>query len=220
MLSVSCRAIAQLWTAHCLEFSGAERVSSPMYSYSAAIGDTIVDSFIFALPIPYVWRRLSKLKTRLIVGLVVVFRFGFSVCVVALLQIPFIRRRVDTSTYFGGTINLLVTIQISLAIVAAPLPDLRALAARNFPNFSPLHHRSLVTAREEGRRGGEQNRQSGMDEAKRGFEAARIIQKPGWLRESLPASLMETRLTETECATVHSRTLSRGDLGLSGRANG
>jgi hypothetical protein len=65
---------------------------------------------------------------------------------VALLQIPFIRHREVMSSYFGGAINLLVAIQISLGIVAASLPDLRALFARNLHNFSPIYHHSLITA--------------------------------------------------------------------------
>ncbi|KAH8724931.1 hypothetical protein GQ44DRAFT_772666 [Phaeosphaeriaceae sp. PMI808] len=79
-------------------------------------------------------------------SLVVVFSLGFIVCVVALLQIPFIKRRQDNKTYFGMTVNILVAIQISFAIIAASLPDLRALVARKFQHFSPLYHRSLVSA--------------------------------------------------------------------------
>lgn len=190
-----------------------------MYSYSAAVGDSALDSLIFALPVPYVW-RLSKLKTRQRVGLVVVFGLGFIVCVVALLQIPFIRRRMDYSSYFGGTINLLIAIQISLAIVAASLPDLRALVARSFPKFSPLHHRSLATAAQygDGARGDVEQGvgREGAEQPRRGFEAARQMRKPDWLRDTLPASLMETQITQTEM----SRAVSREDLGLPGRSGG
>ena len=62
--------------------------------------------------------------------LVVVFALGVVVCGVALFQVPFIMRRQKHGTYFGPAINVLVAIQVSLAIVAASLPDLRALVKR------------------------------------------------------------------------------------------
>jgi hypothetical protein len=52
------------------------------------------------------------------------------VCGVALVQLPFIVRRQRHVMYFGSVINVLVAVQISLAIVAASLPDLRALVMR------------------------------------------------------------------------------------------
>lgn len=55
---------------------------------------------------------------------------GVLVCGVALVQLPFIMRRQKHPMYFGSMINVLVAIQISLAIVAASLPDLRALVMR------------------------------------------------------------------------------------------
>ena len=240
VLAVSCRGISELWTDNWLDFSGSQCFSSSRYSYSAAIGDTVVDSLIFALPIPYVW-RLSKLRIRQRLGLVVIFGLGFVVCVVALLQIPFIRHRERTSSSFGGTINLLVAIQISLAIVAASLPDLRALIARSFPKFSPLHHRSLVTAaantirragsgrgsrdvEQEGARSADDRGADGATsseeveekQGRRTFEASRKFKRPDWMRDSLPASLMGTTVTHTEI----SRILSREDTGLPTRAPG
>jgi hypothetical protein len=164
---------------------------------------------IFALPIPYVW-RLSKLRARQRLGLILVFGLGFIVCVVALLQIPFIKRREGNTQYFGSAVNILVAIQISFAIVAASLPDLRALVARNFPNFSPLHHRSLVTAAgraadSNGRgRAEEYDAEQGsaspdMSESPRAaFEGKRVFRKPDWLRNSIPASLMSTVITQNE----------------------
>jgi hypothetical protein len=225
VLAISCRGISKLWTDEWLDFSGSHCFSSSRYSYSAAIGDTVNDSLIFALPIPYVW-RLSKLRIRQRLGLVVIFGLGFVVCVVALLQIPFIRHRERMSTYFGGAINILVAIQISLAIVAASLPDLRALIARSFPNFSPLHHRSLVTAGantgrsndEEqriatwiGRRseaGATSGKSTQQHDAKRIPETSRKFKRPDWMRDSIPASLMGTTITHTEI----SRALSREDV--------
>jgi hypothetical protein len=234
VLAVSCPGISKLWTDDWLAFSGSHCFSSSRYSYSAAIGDTVVDSLIFTLPIPYVW-RLSKLKTRQRLGLVVIFGLGFVVCVVALLQIPFIRHREKTSSYFGGTINLLVAIQISLAIVAASLPDLRALIARSFPKFSPLHHRSLVTAaantiRRAGSGGGSRDVEHGVavagasgatssgeeKQVKGVFQPSKKFRTPDWMRDTLPASLMGTTVTHTEI----SRILSREDAGLPGRAPG
>lgn len=229
ILSIYCHDIYRLWGRNWLEFSGSSCFSSTRYSYGAAIGDTVVDCLIFALPIPYVW-RLSKLKTRQRLGLVLIFGLGFLVCVVALLQIPFIRKRASDSQYFGGSINFLVGIQISLAIIAASLPDLRALIARSFPNFSPLHHRSLVTAAANVMRGrgshpsqlqeGDSNEpdlSSGeMQERRRkAFEGARKIKRPDWLRQSLPASLMGTQVTHTEIT----RALTRESIGLPGRSN-
>jgi hypothetical protein len=149
VLIVYCKDIGQLWTDHWVDFTGSQCFSSAVYSYSAAIGDSVIDSMIFALPIPYVW-QLSKLRARQRLGLVVIFGIGFIVCVVALMQIPFIKKREGSTTYFGTTVNILVAIQVSFAIVAASLPDLRAMIARNFLKFSPLHHRSLVTAAAEG----------------------------------------------------------------------
>jgi hypothetical protein len=179
-----CNDISKLWTNDWLDFRGSQCFSSAVYSYSAAIGDSVVDSMIFALPIPYVW-QLSKLRIRQRLGLMLVFGLGFIVCVVALLQIPFIKRREGNTRYFGSAVNMLIAIQISFAIVAASLPDLRALVARNFAKFSPLHHRSLVTA----------------DQSQRGraaFEGKRVFRKPDWLRNSIPASLMSTVITHDE----------------------
>jgi hypothetical protein len=209
VLIVLCEDISKLWTTHWLDFSGSQCFSSALYSYSAAIGDSIVDSMIFALPIPYVW-QLSKLRVRQRLGLVLVFGLGFIVCVVALLQIPFIKRREGNMRYFGSAVNMLIAIQISFAIIAASLPDLRALVARSFAKFSPLHHRSLAkTGRESC--GDNQGRSADQNDAERGcsnsrktedhqvaFEGKRVFRKPDWLRNSIPASLMSTMITHNE----------------------
>ena len=216
VLIVYCADIGKLWTKDWLDFHGSQCFSSAVYSYSAAIGDAIVDSMIFALPIPYVW-KLSKLRARQRFGLIIVFGLGFIVCVVALLQIPFIKRREGSTTYFGTAVNMLVSIQISLAIVAASLPDLRALVARTFPKFSPLHHRSIVTAARHPAGGGggqaqafdaEQGSPSSiMVEAPHAaFSRKRVSREPDWMRSSIPASLMSTRVTQTEISH-----LSRGN---------
>lgn len=149
ILIYQCRDIGKLWTKEWCHFSGPRCFSSAVYSYSAAIGDSVIDSMIFVLPTPYVW-RLSRLAVRQRVELTLIFSLGLCVCIVALLQIPFIKRREGSVTYFGGTVNLLIAIQISLAIVAASLPDLRgrAFVARSFPKFSSVRHRSLVIAAE------------------------------------------------------------------------
>jgi hypothetical protein len=199
-----CNDISKLWTNDWLDFRGSQCFSSAVYSYSAAIGDSVVDSMIFALPIPYVW-QLSKLRIRQRLGLMLVFGLGFIVCVVALLQIPFIKRREGNTRYFGSAVNMLIAIQISFAIVAASLPDLRALVARNFPKFSPLHHRSLVTA-DQSQRGraemydAEQNRpdEEIAEGSRAAFEGKRVFRKPDWLRNSIPASLMSTVITHDE----------------------
>lgn len=202
-----CQDIGKLWTKDWLDFQGSQCFSSAVYSYSAAIGDSVIDSMIFALPIPYVV-RLSKLRARQRLGLVIIFGMGFAVCVVALLQIPFIRKREGSTTYFGTSVNILIAIQIFFAIIAASLPDLRALVARTIPSFSPLHHRSLVTAaaQRNGNRGqaemldveqGLPN--AGMTEPPRAaFDRKRSSRKPDWLRSSIPASLMSTRVTQNE----------------------
>lgn len=62
--------------------------------------------------------------------LAAVFALGIVVCSVALVQVPFIMRREKQGTYFGPAINMLVAVQINLAIVAASLPDMRALVRR------------------------------------------------------------------------------------------
>jgi hypothetical protein len=186
-----------------------------VYSYSAAIGDSVVDSMIFALPIPYVW-QLSKLRIRQRLGLMLVFGLGFIVCVVALLQIPFIKRREGNTRYFGSAVNILIAIQISFAIVAASLPDLRALVARGFPKFSPLYHRSLVSA-DESQRGraevydGEQGRldQEMAEGPRAAFEGNRVFRKPDWLRDSIPASLLSTVITHSEVNQRSSEDLSQ-----------
>ncbi|KAF2793200.1 hypothetical protein K505DRAFT_244962 [Melanomma pulvis-pyrius CBS 109.77] len=197
VLIVFCRAIPKLWTKGYLSFSGSQCFSSSTYSYSAAIGDSIIDCLIFALPIPYVW-RLSKLKARQRFGLIIIFALGFTVCVVALLQIPFIRRREDHAGYFGGAINLLIAIQVSLAIIAASLPDLRALIARSFPKFSPLHHRSLATAAAVEADVERLGRVEGVEEPRRAVDLGKRRATPDWMREELPASLMESRVTMNE----------------------
>ncbi|CAN9277369.1 unnamed protein product [Alternaria alternata] len=206
VLIVLCEDISKLWTRNWLDFTGSQCFSSAIYSYSAAIGDSIVDSLIFALPIPYVW-QLSKLKIRQRLGLVLIFGLGFIVCIVALLQIPFIKRREGNMRYFGSAVNILVAIQISFAIIAASLPDLRALIARSFSKFSPLHHRSLATVSssdEERHRGGRSDVEQGLSnpDAVQGLRAAsesmRLFRKPDWLRNSIPASLMSTVITHNE----------------------
>jgi hypothetical protein len=211
VLIVFCKSIGKLWTSDYLSFSGSRCFSSSTYSYSAAIGDAVLDCLIFALPIPYVW-SLSKINTRQRAGLVLVFALGFVVCVVALLQIPFIKRRADNSSYFGGTINLLTAIQLSLAIIAASLPDIRALIARTFPNFSPLHHRSLNAEARNERAGRTQTRDvelAGQDSSgqapRAAFEGRRGIRKPDWMRNTLPQSLMSTRITQNELTRVETR---------------
>ncbi|KAF2738929.1 FAD/NAD(P)-binding domain-containing protein [Polyplosphaeria fusca] len=196
VLLVSCRDIGKLWTGHWQDFAGSMCFTSASYSYSAAIGDSVLDSMIFALPIPYVW-RLSRVKTSQRIGLVVIFALGFIVCVVALLQIPFIRRRETKPTYFGGAINMLIAIQISLAIVAASLPDLRALLARSFPHFSPLHHRSLNNNPRSGTRDVEEATAENEEERSR---RRSNLRKPDWMRSSIPASLLSTTITRDDAS--------------------
>jgi hypothetical protein len=212
VLIVLCKDISKLWTDDWLDFRGSQCFSSAVYSYSAAIGDSVVDSMIFALPIPYVW-RLSKLRLRQRLGLMLIFGLGFIVCVVALLQIPFIKRREGNTRYFGSAVNMLIAIQITFAIVAASLPDLRALVARNFPNFSPLHHRSLVTAGQapddRNQRGIAEAYDIGHDEEmaegpRLAFEEKRASKKPDWMRSSIPASLMSTMITHNEITRLSS----------------
>ena len=205
VLIVFCKSIYKLWTDDWLDFTGSRCFSDATYSYSAAIGDSVLDSMIFALPIPYVW-SLSKLKARQRFGLIIIFALGFIVCVVALLQIPFIRRREDAPTYFGGAINMLIAIQISLAIVAASLPDLRALIARSFPKFSPLHHRSLATQAANGNHNRNRDVEQAaaeVEEPRAAFEGRRTFRKPDWMRSTIPGSLMSTRMTQTELSQAN-----------------
>ncbi|KAH9882256.1 hypothetical protein J1614_001428 [Plenodomus biglobosus] len=196
VLSIFCKDIAQLWSDDWPDFSGSQCFSSAVYSYSAAIGDSIVDSLIFALPIPYVW-RLSKICIRQRLGLVLVFGLGFIVCVVALMQIPFIQRRERNMRYFGSAVNILIAIQISFAIIAASLPDLRALVARK---FSLLNRRSRPeqcdTETGSSAEGPRKNRNpvSGLK---------KVFRKPDWLRETIPASLMSTAVTQAKAARSH-----------------
>ncbi|EMD69673.1 hypothetical protein COCSADRAFT_32356 [Bipolaris sorokiniana ND90Pr] len=213
VLIVYCENIGKLWTEDWLEFTGSQCFSSAVYSYSAAIGDSIMDSMIFALPIVYVW-QLSKLRLRQRLGLVVIFGLGFTVCVVALLQIPFIKRRESNMQYFGSAVNILISIQISFAIIAASLPDLRALIARKFPHFSPLHHRSLATNGGRHPSGGSERGRVGVWDAEQSSPAQgvpaenahatpvgkKVFRKPDWLRNSIPASLMSTMITQNEVA--------------------
>ncbi|KAH7116110.1 hypothetical protein B0J11DRAFT_553227 [Dendryphion nanum] len=216
VLLVYCKNISKLWTKDYLSFSGSKCFSSSTYSYSAAIGDSVLDCLIFALPIPYVW-SLSKIQARQRIGLMVIFALGFFVCVVALLQIPFIKRRESNSSYFGGAINMLTAIQISLAIIAASLPDIRALVARSFPHFSPLHHRSLVTAAvNQGRVGGldaERGEAVENEEIPRaGMENRRSFRKPDWMRNSIPASLMSRRPSVSRRPSAYSRRPTMADI--------
>lgn len=219
VLIIYCKEINTLWTKDWLDFTGSRCFSSALYSYSAAIGDSVVDSLIFALPIPYIW-RLSKLRLRQRCGLMVVFGLGFVVCVVALLQIPFIRRHEGDTQYFGSAVNILVAIQISFAIIASSLPDPRALLARSLPNFSSLHHRSFVTGAGRTPSGSGRGRaeayeaESGllspkMAEGQRAaFEGKKVIRKPDWLRSSIPASLMSTKITQSEMTGLSDEHLS------------
>jgi len=178
-----CHDISKLWNHSWPTFSGSQCFSSSVYSYSAAIGDSVIDSMIFALPVPYVW-QLSKLRVGQRFGLVLIFGLGSVVCVVALMQIPFIKRREETTTYFGSAVNILVAIQIYFAVVAASLPDLRALVARKRRSFSPLPQGHCGAA-------------GVFDEEKVQarpveFAGEKVLRKPDWMRSNIPPSLMET----------------------------
>lgn len=129
VLVAFCADIHKLWTPSWHTFIGSQCFSSALYSYTASLGDCVTDLCIFLLPAPFVL-SLSQVRLRQRFTLVVVFALGVIVCGVALVQVPFIMRREKQGTYFGSAINLLVAIQISLAIVAASLPDLRALIRR------------------------------------------------------------------------------------------
>ncbi|KAF2108062.1 hypothetical protein BDV96DRAFT_470086, partial [Lophiotrema nucula] len=194
VLLVMCREIGKLWSSNWLTYAGSQCFSSARYSYSAAIGDSILDSLIFALPIPYVW-RLSRLRMRQRLGLIVVFALGLVVCVVALLQIPFIKKREESTAYFGGAINILIGIQLSLAIVAASLPDLRALIARSFPKFSPLHHRSLNNYHPRDMEAAPPDASDGTPHTLPERKRSIFRRKPDWMRSEIPASLLSTRVT-------------------------
>jgi hypothetical protein len=106
-------------------------------------------------------------------------------------------------TYFGSTVNILVAIQISFAIVAASLPDLRALIARKVPKLSPLHHRSLGTAAVHCNGFCDEEMAHTSPVA---FEGKKVFRKPDWLRSNIPASLMSTVVTRHEGGC-----LGRGD---------
>ena len=129
VLIAYCSDIHKLWTSSWHTFTGSQCFSSAMYSYTAAVGDCVTDLCIFLLPVPFVL-SLSQVQLRQRCTLVALFALGVVVCGVALMQVPFIKRREKHGTYFGPAINILVAIQISLAIVAASLPDLRALIKR------------------------------------------------------------------------------------------
>ena len=129
VLVASCSDICALWTPEWRSFTGSHCFSSPAYSYTAAVGDCVTDLCIFLLPTPFVL-SLSQLRLRQRFTLAVVFALGVMVCGVALVQLPFIKRRQKHAMYFGSVVNVLVAIQVSLAIVAASLPDLRALVMR------------------------------------------------------------------------------------------
>lgn len=129
ILAASCSDIYALWTTEWRSFTGSHCFSSPAYSYTAAVGDCVTDLCIFLLPTPFVL-SLSQVRLRQRFTLAVVFALGVMVCGVALVQLPFIMRRQKHAMYFGSVINLLVAVQISLAVVAASLPDLRALVRR------------------------------------------------------------------------------------------
>ncbi|KAF2841803.1 hypothetical protein M501DRAFT_1007938 [Patellaria atrata CBS 101060] len=202
ILLVFCREIPKLWQEDFLAFNGSKCFSSPIYSFSAAIGDSVLDSLIFALPIPYVW-RLVKIRTAQRIGLVIIFALGFTVCIVALLQIPFIKRRAENSTYFGGVINLLVAIQLSFAIIAASLPDLRAFIARSTPELSPLHHRSFAISGSRPHRDLENASPEFSPEAGRNaFDTKRRSRTPDWMRSTLPESLLSTRRAQVSILDI------------------
>ena len=129
VLVATCSNIYTLWTPEWRSFTDSHCFSSPAYSYTAAVGDCVTDLCIFLLPTPFVL-SLSQVRLRQRFTLAVVFALGVMVCGVALVQLPFIKRRQKHAMYFGSVINVLVAIQISLAIVAASLPDLRALVMR------------------------------------------------------------------------------------------
>ncbi|KAG9194758.1 hypothetical protein G6011_04793 [Alternaria panax] len=216
VLIVLCEDISKLWTRNWLDFTGSQCFSSAIYSYSAAIGDSVLDSMIFALPIPYVW-QLSKIRIRQRLGLVLIFGLGLVVCVLALLQIRFIQRREGNMRYFGSAVNILIAIQISFAIIAASLPDLRALVARSFSRFLPTHQRGLTAAssgdNEEhpvGRHDGEQGSPNSerVEDSRPAFEGKRVFKKPDWLRNSIPASLMSTMVTQNEVTRLSSEDIS------------
>ncbi|KAH6613904.1 hypothetical protein C7974DRAFT_279926, partial [Boeremia exigua] len=129
VLVASCADIDKLWTPDWRAFTGSRCFSSAAYSYTAAVGDCVTDLCVFILPVPFVL-SLHHVAARQRATLVLVFALGVVVCGVALVQVPFIKRREDNGTYFGPAINMLVAIQIALALVAASLPDLRALVKR------------------------------------------------------------------------------------------
>lgn len=114
--------------------------------------------------------------------------------------------------YFGSTINLLVSIQLGIAITAASLPDLRGMVSRL---LGAMGFKGLT-----GRSGsGSGSEPSGPGELEFGFGGSRavgVVQgegevgrprrvfRPDWLRDTLPQSLMSTRIgrRESEVAGV------------------
>lgn len=189
VLCLSCRNIALLWSSNWRSFHGSSCFSSLVYSYSAAIGDSIVDSLIFALPLPYVW-QLSKLEIRQRVGLVLVFGLGFVVCVVALIQIPVLRHREENRMYFGSKVNVLVAVQIGFGIVAASLPDLRGVVARGCFGRAAWGRGGDGSGGRAEARDVERGlaRDGNMDGGKKRFK------KPDWMRTTFPPSLMATAM--------------------------
>jgi hypothetical protein len=92
---------------------------------------------------------------------------------------------------FGSAVNILVAIQISFAVIAASLPDLRTLVARK----GRVRRGSFAVCS-----GGvfdEEKVQMGPVR----FEGKKVLRKPDWIRSRIPPSLMETVGTrhDVEC---------------------
>lgn len=139
VLAYFCNDLEDLYRGNIIGYSNPRCSNAYAFTYSGAIGDAAIDFMIYILPIPYVW-GLRRLRLDQRIGLVFVFGVGIIACVFALLQIPFIIRNyrhdpVTKQSYFGSQVSLFIAIELALGLVAASLPDIRGLIARNVPGF-------------------------------------------------------------------------------------
>ncbi|KAH8892476.1 hypothetical protein GQ53DRAFT_604126, partial [Thozetella sp. PMI_491] len=98
--------------------------------YINAAGNIATDLFIFALPIPVLWKLKLPLSQRL--SLVGVFGIGFFTCTISVIRISFLSLGDDT-TYENVGPAIWSIAELSCGIIGSCLPTLRPVVVRLFP---------------------------------------------------------------------------------------
>ncbi|KAG4435113.1 hypothetical protein IFR05_009400 [Cadophora sp. M221] len=113
--------------------------------YTYAVVNIITDFSIFILPLPALKSLQLPKKQKII--LFVIFGLGFFICAISLFRIRFLKVAAKSTDPTWDNVDAATwsLLELSLAIISASLPTLRALVIKIVPQLSSLASRKLYS---------------------------------------------------------------------------